>query len=664
MDLKYTGLSSRSLNVMKKRGISTSFDLLNTFPADYRDYRSVYDFSQCPVNDGAYYAVCGNLYAVSVESAKTGKQYIKLKLASVIKGADNKPLCYFTARLWQGTYDASPYELLKYHVVVITGKPTYSEVFGRSMESIEEICDISDFCCCYKPVYRKMSGVNDQALDKARYRLLQMQGEVLEPDIIEYLAPQGLPSYKEALRMIHLPKGPEEVQKGRERIIFNDLLYFSMNLPNPADALESQGVELPELGKAKELIASLPYRLTGGQLDAVNQMAKKAMAGRRISCVIQGDVGCGKTTVAMIMMAMATASGHQAALMAPREKLALQHYETARSMLEPLGISVTLLSNSVKGKKAVTDSIKKGQAQVVIGTQSLLGIQYASLAMVIIDEEQVFGVNDKKDLMGRAVDGAHCIYMSATPIARTISNIIYADKDVIRIKDKPKGRLPVATSISQSSLKPARHILDEVKKGHKAFVITPAISDNDDYGLKGIETTIKQYRDIWKDDSVRTACMHGQMKEDEAAAIMEDFRNGAYDVLFATTMIEVGIDISDATVIAIEQADRFGMSQLHQLRGRVGRSSIQSYCYLVSDDSCNKRLTFMCRSNDGFEIAEQDMAMRGPGDILGTRQSGYNKYIDELLTYPAIFRLAGKVAAVCRQEKLGAYLASLYEKED
>lgn len=662
MDLRYTELSSKSLGGLEKKGIRTDFQLLNTFPTEYRDYRRIYDFSQCPVNDGAWYAVQGDLNRVTVECSKTGKQYIKLSLSSVIMQS-GRPACYFTARIWQGTYDASPYEALQGRRVVITGKPTYSETFGRSVESVQEVCAITDFLPRYQGIYRKMGGVSDEALARTRDRLLYMQGEVLEPDIITDGSLGSIIPYQKALMMIHHPSGPEDVSAGMGRIIFNDLLYFSLNLPDPMASENRTGQVLGGLETAKALIRSLPYRLTKGQLDAVNRMAVRAISGRRISVCIQGDVGCGKTSIAMVMMAMAAASGFQAVLMAPREKLAMQHYETAKAVFEPLGISTVLLTNSVKGKKALTDSIKKGQAQVIIGTQSLIGIRYKALAMVIIDEEQVFGVNDKEALMKKAAEGAHSIYMTATPIARTISNILYADRDVLLIKDKPKGRLPIITSISTSSRKSALHIQEEVKRGHKAFVIVPAITDNDDYGLRGIESTRKQYMQIWNDEGIRTACMHGRMKEEEAAKIMEDFRMGAYDVLFATTMIEVGIDIPQATVISIEQADRFGMSQLHQLRGRVGRSSMQSFCYLVTQDPGNQRLAFMCRSQDGFEIAEQDMAMRGPGDLLGTQQSGYNKFIDELAAYPAIFRKAREASVKCRALKLGKYLCSLYEEE-
>lgn len=662
MDLRYTELSSKSLGGLEKKGIRTAFGLLNTFPVEYRDYRQIYDFSQCPVNSGAWFAVQGDLNRVTVECSRTGKQYIKLSLSSTFMQS-GRPICYFTARIWQGTYDASPYEALQGRRVVITGKPTYNETFGRSIESVQEVCDIKDFVPRYQGIYRKMGGVSDEALARTRDRLLYMQGEILEPDITTDGSLGDILPYNRALMMVHHPSGPEDAAAGMERIIFNDLLYFSLTLPDPLSAESRGGQVLGGLDTAKALIRSLPYRLTQGQLDAVNRMAVRAIGGRRISVCIQGDVGCGKTTVAMVMMAMAAASGFQAVLMAPREKLAMQHYENAKAVFEPLGIKTALLTNSVKGKKAVTDSIKKGEAQVIIGTQSLIGIKYKALAMIIIDEEQVFGVSDKEALMKKAVEGVHSIYMSATPIARTISNILYADRDVLLIKDKPKGRLPIITSISASSRKPALHILEEVRKGRKAFVIVPAISDNDDYGLRGIESTMKQYMQIWNDDSIRTACMHGRMKEEEAGEIMEDFRKGSYDVLFATTMIEVGIDIPDATIIAIEQADRFGMSQLHQLRGRVGRSSMQSFCYLVSQDSTNQRLTFMCRSQDGFEVAEQDMAMRGPGDLLGTQQSGFNKFIHELVNHPAIFRKAREAAVKCRALKLGRYLCSLYEEE-
>ena len=408
------------------------------------------------------------------------------------------------------------------------------------------------------------------------------------------------------------------------------------------------------MGAVNRIIESLPYELTADQKGAVDSMLTDARSGKRINALVQGDVGCGKTIVAFLLMTAFVDSGYQAVLMAPTQVLARQHYEDLKNLVEPLGYKVVFLGGSemkAREKKAVLAAIAEGEADYIVGTHSVIAkdVVYKRLAVTVTDEEHKFGVAQRAALVEKAAAGVHNITMSATPIPRTLAQVVYGNAvQLYTIKTMPKGRVPVITGIATDENKVFRFIIKQAKQGHQTYVVCPMIDPSDELdGVKSVDEVSQVYEKALGPYGVRIATLTGRNSKKETETIISGFKNRDFDVLISTTVIEVGVNVPTATTMVVSNAERFGLSSLHQLRGRVGRSNLQSYCVLQSADQSEKgrqRLEAMVNTTNGFEIAEADLKIRGPGDFLGTRQNGENKYMALMLAYPDKYKYAQEIA--------------------
>ncbi len=479
------------------------------------------------------------------------------------------------------------------------------------------------------PIYPLTAGLSNAALLKAVRQALEIcdpPPEILPQSVRETY---GILPAERAYFAIHEPKSMEEAELAKKRLIFEEFFVFSAGLSLMRAARAQKKVLPYENTELRPFFASLPFTLTGAQQRAIAQISDDFRRGTPMNRLVQGDVGSGKTMVAAAAAYLAVNNHRQVALMAPTEILAEQHYASLDALFRPLGITTALLtgSMSVKQKRLVRERIASGEVQLAIGTHALLSdaTQFLELGLVITDEQHRFGVAQRSRLSAKG-DAPHLLVMSATPIPRTLALIMYGDLDVTVLDELPPGRETVDTFLVGESYRARINafIRKHVSEGHQVFIVCPAVEENEELGLKAAT--------VWADTlqqtvfpDLRIALLHGQMKGAEKEAAMASFARGEADVMVATTVIEVGVDVPNATLMVIEDADRFGLSQLHQLRGRVGRGKAKSFCILTShtrNEETARRLKAFCKTNDGFQIAQEDLSMRGPGDFFGSRQSG------------------------------------------
>lgn len=481
------------------------------------------------------------------------------------------------------------------------------------------------------PVYRAVRGLKSQLVRKilAELRpLITMLPETLPPNIIknEKLVPRA-----EAYLGMHFPKNGEDIAKARERLAFEELFQLLLaSQLNKRENAKLTGWHIPfDQHMVATFVKQLPFELTNAQRRAAWEIIQDFERRVPMNRLLQGDVGSGKTVVAGLAARQAAHAGFQTALMAPTEILASQHAETLNKLLSPFGLRVGLLTGSVKGaaRKILYDQIQSGEVALVVGTHALIQekVIFHKLGFVAIDEQHRFGVAQRQALLKKSKHLPHLLAMTATPIPRSLALTVYGELDVSVLDELPKGRKPIKTKIwSPNSRDQLYGLIDkEITAGRQAYVICSLIDDNPDNDVKSVETEYKRLNHaVFRHR--RIGLLHGKMKADEKDAVMTEFSAGRLDILVSTTVVEVGVDVPNATVMLIENADRFGLSQLHQLRGRVGRSTHQSYCYLVTSDSSNpsQRLREVEKSNDGFYLAEVDMQLRGPGEIYGRAQHG------------------------------------------
>ena len=479
------------------------------------------------------------------------------------------------------------------------------------------------------PIYPLTAGLNNAAIVRCVQQALAIcdpPGEILPESIRQRydILPAEL-----AYTAIHQPKSMQEAEKARRRLIFEEFFVFSAGL-SLLRASRARKKSLPyENTDLTAFYAALPFRLTGAQLRSIDEILRDMGRGTPMNRLVQGDVGSGKTMVAAAAAFCAARNGFQTAFMAPTEILAEQHYDTLRKLFSPMGISTALLTGSMtpKEKRECREAIAAGDAQVVIGTHALLtdATAFNRLGLVIADEQHRFGVEQRSSLAAKGTD-PHLLVMSATPIPRTLAIILYGDLDVSILDELPPGRQNVDTFLVGESFRARINafIRKQVQEGHQCFVVCPAVEENEELGVKSAQVWAETLQKTVFPD-LRVALLHGQMKGSQKEQVMAAFARQEADVLVATTVIEVGVDVPNATLMVIEDADRFGLSQLHQLRGRVGRGRDKSYCILVSHNKnpeTLQRLKALCATNDGFRIAQEDLRQRGPGDFFGSRQSG------------------------------------------
>ena len=479
------------------------------------------------------------------------------------------------------------------------------------------------------PIYPLTAGLTNAALLRLVQQALavcDLPEEILSDEVREKY---GILPAKRAYFAIHEPNSMAEAELAKKRMIFEEFFVFSAGLALMRAARKEKKTEPYTDFDMAPFYDSLPFTLTGAQSRAVGEILEDFRRGIPMNRLVQGDVGSGKTMVAAAAAYCAARNGAQTALMVPTEILAEQHFASLSALFVPLGVSVALLTGSMTGKqkKDVRERIAAGEVQVVIGTHALLSesTRFEHLGLVITDEQHRFGVGQRSRLSAKGED-PHLLVMSATPIPRTLALILYGDLDVSILDELPPGREPVDTFLVGESYRPRINafIRKQVAEGHQCFVVCPAVEENEELGIKAASVWAETLQQTVFPD-LRIALLHGQMKGAEKEAAMASFARGEADVMVATTVIEVGVDVPNATLMVIEDADRFGLSQLHQLRGRVGRGKAKSYCILTTHNrnpETLQRLKALCKTTDGFKIAEEDLRLRGPGDFFGSRQSG------------------------------------------
>lgn len=669
MDLKTLGLTSAKTNQLNSKGIYTVEDLLNYLPRDYRD--------------------CSHLTGILDETQRSVVYLEVLNVRTTVgkaKGTDTiivtcrecetkvKVRVLFFNQHWRMN------TLYGYigKGVLASGKITRDEYkpneYTLCMPDTFDI-DVAGAMRIY-PIYKKVPKMSAEYLEdkiKSALETLLAYQDNCPSDIIKR---ENVVPLKQAYSFLHNPQSIEEIEKGKERILFNDLLYFALNNEwCKRNSSAGSQYNIKSLALTNKIRDNLSYELTVDQKAAVDQMIADGKTGRRINALVQGDVGCGKTITAFLVMAAFVSSGYQAALMAPTQVLARQHYEDLKAVFDPIGVNVIFLSGDRMTKKARAEVLKKiedGSAQIVVGTHALISdsVKYKKLALTITDEEHKFGVAQRAALTEKAANGVHNITMSATPIPRSLAQVVYGDSvQLYTIKTMPKGRKPVQTAYTRNRESIYKFILRQKAEGHQVYVVCPMIDQNTDVEhAKSIEETSKEYMGALLPHGVRIKTLTGRNTKEETVDIIDRFKSGETDVLIATTVIEVGVNVPNATAMIITSANRFGLSQMHQLRGRVGRSSFQSYCVLEADEK-TERIEIMCSTSDGFEIAQEDLKLRGAGDFLGTKQSGDNKYMSLMLAYPDKYQRAKQIAQELLDRgvdccKLTKQIASEREEEE
>ena len=631
-DIKYiTGVGPQKKDILKREiGIETYGDLLEYYPYKYVDRSHIYTISSLSP-DMPFVQIKGRI--LSFESFQMGVKK-KLLVAHFGDGTGVVDLVWFS-----GTqYVSKNYKMGVEYIVF--GKPTiYGGRFQISHPELDLAENLQLSEMGMQPFYvtterMKNSGLSSRSLEKIVKALLSRlppQPETL-PDYIT--APLHLVSRDAAIRGVHYPHAQMEMQKARERLKFEELFYVQLNILRYTanHRRKYRGYLLPRIGEHFNSFfkQNLKFELTGAQKRVMHEIQADMNTGRQMNRLVQGDVGSGKTLVALMAMLIAVDNGFQACMMAPTEILAEQHLATIKDFLKGLNVRVELLTGIVKGKKRkeILEGVVTGDVHILVGTHAVIEdtVQFHNLGLAVVDEQHRFGVAQRAKLWAKNQNPPHILVMTATPIPRTLAMTIYGDLDVSVIDELPPGRKPIQTLHKYDNQMTTLYngIRQQITLGRQVYIVYPLISESEKMDLKNLEDGFEQLQNIFPD--YKMSKVHGRMKPAEKEAEMQRFASGETQILVATTVIEVGVNVPNASVMVIMEAQRFGLSQLHQLRGRVGRGADQSYCILVSGHELSvetrKRLEIMTETNDGFRIAEADLKLRGPGDLEGTQQSG------------------------------------------
>ena len=634
---------TRAYNILKKRKMETVEDVCQLFPSKYYDFSFINPLNMSRL-DKNYAFVCK---LVSYELKKQSSIYIvRCTLHDIYT---QNELCVS----WFGTTEM--YNVLKkdYHpgdTCFIGGKLKASNkknLFFMSNPIIFKKYDGESDCHIYT-AYEKIRGISESNFERIINDCLE---HATIPDKVprELLHKYNLMSKDEAIREMHKPSSVEGVKKAKYRLNIDDLLYFALQLEEKKRNLPAGSVYgIHSLAITTKIIKNLPFQLTKDQKSAYEELVNRIRSGKRLNALIQGDVGCGKTILAFLLMFVMADNGFQSVLLAPTQVLASQHYNELKEMAAQYNIDVVYIANGLKKKEreAILKSIEDGSALMIVGTHSVLSkeVKFHDLGLSITDEEHRFGVLQREEITTKAKAGMHTVTMSATPIPRSLSDVLLSTTEVFNIQSMPNGRKPIQTAICASQNTIFQFIKKEIEKGHQAYVVCPLIEDKQGVmeGILSVEQTYTEYANVFGKNAV--AVLNGKMNEDETEKVIRSFKNGEIKILVSTTVVEVGVNVSNATVIVINNAERFGLASLHQLRGRVGRGNSQGYCILNSVHKNNKRLLALCKYKNGFQIAESDYALRGSGNILGTEQSGSNYYVELSMKYPDLFSELQKYA--------------------
>ena len=626
------GVGPRRKEILSRElGIRTYRDLLEYFPYKYVDRTKVYLISELSP-DMPFVQIKGRI--IRFEETETGKRR-KRVIAHFTDGHGICDLVWFN-----GTkYVYQNYQLNREYVVF--GKPgVFNGRFQFSHPDIDDAAQLQLNDMGMQPFYittekMKKAGITSRAVEKLTKTLIGKLSEPLEETLPPFITSHlHLISRDAALRKIHYPRSVDDTQRARVRLKFEELFYVQLNILRYASdhRRKYRGYIFNRIGAQfnRFYTHNLPFELTGAQKRVMHEIRADMAGGRQMNRLLQGDVGSGKTLVALMSMLIAIDNGYQACMMAPTEILAEQHLQTLRDFLKGMNLRIELLTGIVKGKRRreVLDGLMDGSIHIVVGTHALLEdkVQFHRLGMAVVDEQHRFGVAQRARLWSKSKNPPHILVMTATPIPRTLAMTIYGDLDVSVIDELPPGRKPIQTLHKYDDQMPSLYngIRQQIHLGRQVYIVYPLIKESERMDLKNLEDGFAALCDIFPE--FRLSKVHGKMKDKEKEAEMQKFVSGQTQILVATTVIEVGVNVPNASVMVILDAQRFGLSQLHQLRGRVGRGADQSYCILVTSHRLTKetsrRIDIMCETNDGFEIAEADLKLRGPGDLEGTQQSG------------------------------------------
>lgn len=618
------GVGQKTAALLEKAGIGTVEELLKYYPRDYKVYGSPLSVDDSSFDDkgSAAYRV-----HVTAQAKLAGRGRLKMVILSLPSISGNVQAIWYNM----------PYvrnQLVPGTTIILYGRLCRKR--GRRVLEHPEILSEEKYAERLGglwPIYSLTAGLSQNMLSKL---LDQVFAEnVLMQDLLPSALRRqyDLAEYNYAVRQIHFPDSHEDYLMARKRLVFDEFFEFilSMRMMKTRSGLSPNYFPVEDFSGGRALISALPYQLTEAQAKVVEEIRQDLSGPTMMNRLIQGDVGSGKTVIAAIAMAAVVRAGWQACMMAPTEVLAEQHFDKLSALFEPLGIHVILLtgSSTAAQKRKIYEKISSHAADIIIGTQALFQekVVYDKLGLIVTDEQHRFGVHQRELLMKKGVsEKAHVLVMSATPIPRTLAMIVYGDMDISVVDQKPAGRQPIKNSVVGIEYRPAayRFIEKQVRMGHQAYVICPMVEANEEIDAENVIDYSEKLKRALPQDIVVTY-LHGKMKPAEKNDIMNRFAKGEIQVLVSTTVVEVGVDVANATVMMIENAERFGLSQLHQLRGRVGRSDSQSYCifiYGMAGAKIKERLEIMRTSNDGFKIASEDMRLRGPGDMFGLRQSG------------------------------------------
>lgn len=618
--LKIKGIGEKAQQKFQKLDIYTVGDLLEHYPRTYDVYKPL-----CSIRD----LVEGEVSAVEgvLDSLPKMQKVRNLKIlnCSISDGTGSIRMTWFNMPFLMGTLHSGTRYIFRGKVIRKNGRLVMEQPQMLTKEQFYNLLDK------LQPIYSLTAGVTNHAISKAVSNVLK-EGE-LELDYVpvDIRKKYGLIERKKALRTIHFPENRDSMINARKRIVFDEFLLFALALNRLKEKkeLRKNKFKMQESTECDILLQGLPYHLTGAQMRAWEEVKQDMMGEGVMNRLIQGDVGSGKTIIAVLSLLMAVKNGHQGAIMVPTEVLAKQHLESFQELLNPFSVNVSLLVGSMtaKEKREVYAGLKNQEIDIVVGTHALIQekVEYPDLALVITDEQHRFGVKQREHFAGKGED-VHVLVMSATPIPRTLAIILYGDLDLSVIDELPGERLSIKNCVVNTGYRPNAYkfIEKQVMEGRQAYVICPMVEESENIEAENVIDYSQQLMEVLP-PVIEVAYLHGKMKAKEKNDIMERFAAGEIQVLVSTTVVEVGINVPNATVMMIENCERFGLAQLHQLRGRVGRGKHQSYCIFMTGHESKEtkaRMDIMGKSNDGFLIAEEDLKLRGPGDLFGIRQSG------------------------------------------
>lgn len=640
------GVGEKTEKLFQKIGVSDTDSLLRYYPRNYDEYETPADIAD--LKEGTVKAVsaavCSGVYVNPVR----GKQVISI---TVCDSSGRLPVTWFNASYLKST-------LKKGSVFVFRGRVIRRQ--GRLQMEHPEIftpAAYQEILHSLQPVYGLTAGLSNKTIVKVLHQLLKQQSlksEYLPEEIREKYQ---LSDINYALRTIHFPKNMDELLVSRKRLVFDEFLFFILSVQLLKEKTEEAENLFPmkKTWTTEKVIENLPYRLTSAQLNTWHEIERDLSGQSLMSRLVQGDVGSGKTILAFLAMILTFENGYQSALMVPTEVLARQHFEAFQTLVREQGLDIPAVlltgSNTAKEKRLIYEKIREGKTSVIIGTHALIqeAVQYRDLALVITDEQHRFGVKQREALATRG-NPPNILVMSATPIPRTLAIILYGDLDISVIDELPARRLPIKNCVVDTSYRPKayRFIERQIREGRQAYVICPMVEESEGMEAENVLDYTKKLKDALPED-ISVEFLHGKMKPKEKNRIMEEFAAGSIQVLVSTTVVEVGVNVPNATVMMIENAERFGLAQLHQLRGRVGRGEYQSYCIFIQgsqESTTSKRLEILGKSNDGFYIAAEDLKLRGPGDLFGIRQSGLMEFrIGDIYNDANILKNASEAAA-------------------